>query len=231
MNQTAEDNFSKITVDYRETASGLVDLLKNTGAVVDIKRIPCGDYVINEDVFIERKTAKDFLVSIIDGRLFSQLSNLKKTCGNPMLLIEGNPYRTDLKFDRLAIRGAMISTSSIWYVPVLFSRDKEDSCDMLITMSKQIKAHIDVALSRSGYRPKRLKSKQLYILQGLPQIGPVLAKRLIQHFKSVSNVMNASIFPDRINRIFRIFYSVSGRNRVNSIAFGESMRFQSITMV
>jgi ERCC4-type nuclease len=33
----------------------------------------------------------------------------------------------------------------------------------------------------------------LYILQGFPQIGPVLAKRLIQYFKSVLNVMNASV--------------------------------------
>lgn len=193
MHQISEENLFKIIVDYRETTSGLVDMLKNKGAVVEIKRILYGDYMINNDFTIERKTAKDFLVSIIDGRLFSQLSNLKKTCGNPMLLIEGNPYRTELKFDRQAIKGAIISTCAIWYVPILFSRDKEDSCDMLMTMSKQVKTHIDEAPSRGGYRPKRLKSKQLYLLQGLPQIGPVLAKRLIQHFKSVTNVMNASL--------------------------------------
>lgn len=35
--------------------------------------------------------------------------------------------------------------------------------------------------------------KQLYLLQGLPQIGPMLAKRLLKHFKSVSNVVNASV--------------------------------------
>ena len=51
----------------------------------------------------------------------------------------------------------------------------------------------DVMPLRGGYRPKRLKSKQLYLLQGLPQVGPMLAKRLIKHFRSVANVMNASI--------------------------------------
>ena len=193
MKEFHETSELKITVDYREKKSGIVDLLKDKGAVVDVKRVPYGDYMIDGEITIERKTAKDFLVSIIDGRLFSQLSNLKKSCINPMLLIEGNPYRTNMQFDQMAIKGALISTSAIWYVPVIFSCNKEDTSDILMTISKQVKAHIGVAPLRGCYRPKRLKSKQLYILQGLPQIGPVLAKRLIQHFESVANVMNASL--------------------------------------
>ena len=38
----------KITADYREKSSGLVDLLKNRGVVVEVKSIPCGDYIIND---------------------------------------------------------------------------------------------------------------------------------------------------------------------------------------
>jgi Fanconi anemia group M protein len=30
-------------------------------------------------------------------------------------------------------------------------------------------------------------------LQGLPKVGPTIAKRLIEHFKSVRNVINADI--------------------------------------
>ncbi len=82
----------KITADYREKTSGLIDLLKYRGVLVETTKVPYGDYIINNDITIERKTAKDFLISIIDGRLFKQLSNLKKYCSNPILLIEGNPY-------------------------------------------------------------------------------------------------------------------------------------------
>jgi Fanconi anemia group M protein len=124
-------NDFKITVDYREAASGLSDLLKDSGALVEIEKLSYGDYIINDMITIERKTAKDFLVSIIDSRLFSQLSNLKKFCNNPTLLIEGNPYKTAHNFDRMAIKGAIISTQTIWYVPVIFSRTKEDSRDIL----------------------------------------------------------------------------------------------------
>ena len=108
-----------ITVDYREKASGLIDLFIREGISVEIKKVPYGDYIISNSITIERKTAKDLLISIIDGRLFSQLSNLKKYCINPILLIEGNPYKTDLNFDNMAIKGALISAQAIWYVPVI----------------------------------------------------------------------------------------------------------------
>ena len=183
----------EIRVDYREKASGLIDLLKKEDVFIEVKKVPYGDYIINDSITIERKTAKDFLTSIIDGRLFNQLSNLKKHCPNPILLIEGNPYKTDLNFDPMAIKGALISAQSVWHLPVIFSRSKEDTKDIFLMISRQHKTYIDVVPLRGGYRPKRLKSKQLYLLQGLPQIGPLLAKRLIKHFRSVSNVMNASI--------------------------------------
>jgi Fanconi anemia group M protein len=186
-------NDLKITVDYRETASGLTDLLKNSDALVEIAKLSYGDYIINDAITVERKTAKDFLISIIDGRLFNQLSNLNKFCNHPILLIEGNPYETDHNFDRMAIKGAIVSTQTIWYVPVIFSRTKEDSRDILLMISRQLGTCIDVVPLRGGYRPKRIKSKQLFLLQGFPQVGPKLAKRLILHFKSVSKIMNASV--------------------------------------
>ena len=183
----------KIRVDYREKASGLVDLLKTEDISIEVKKVPYGDYVINDSITIERKTAKDFLVSIIDGRLFNQLSNLKKYCLNPILLIEGNPYKTELNFDPMAIKGALLSAQAVWYIPVIFSRSKEDARNIFLMIGRQDETYMDVVPLRGGYRPKRLKSKQLYLLQGLPQIGPLLAKRLIEHFRSISNVMNASI--------------------------------------
>ncbi|MBE9542842.1 MAG: RNA helicase, partial [Proteobacteria bacterium] len=132
-------------------------------------------------------------ISIIDGRLFSQLSNLKKYCINPILLIEGNPYKTDLNFDNMAIKGALVSAQAIWYVPVIYSRSKEDTRDIFMMIGRQDETYTDVIPLRGGYRPKKLKSKQLFILQGLPQVGPMLARRLIERFSSVSKVMSASI--------------------------------------
>jgi DNA excision repair protein ERCC-4 len=181
----------KFRIDHREKASGLIDLLQEEELALEIGRVPYGDYVINESITIERKTARDFLISIIDGRLFKQLSNLKKHCSRPLLLIEGNPFETDLVFDPLAIKGALLSTQAIWYVPVIFSGSKEETRDILIMLGRQEESSLDVVPLRGGYRPKRLKSRQLYIIQGMPQVGPTLARRLLEHFGSVAKIMNA----------------------------------------
>jgi len=60
---------------FEATSKGL---FANCGASVKIAKLSYGDYIINDKITIERKTADDFLLSIIDRRLFNQLSNLKK---------------------------------------------------------------------------------------------------------------------------------------------------------
>ncbi|MBW2609731.1 MAG: hypothetical protein JRC68_05240 [Deltaproteobacteria bacterium] len=182
-----------IIIDYREKTSGLIEFLEKENITIEVRKIFYGDYIINHSITVERKTATDFLKSIIDGRLFTQISNLKKNCENPILLIEGNPYKTDHNFDPNAIRGALISVQTIWYTPIVYSRSKEDTRDILLLIGKQDEKYMDVVPLRGGYRPKRLKSKQLYLLQGLPKVGPTIAKRLLEHFSTVSNVMNASV--------------------------------------
>jgi Fanconi anemia group M protein len=180
-------------MDYREKTSGLIDLLQETELILEVGLVPYADYIINDAITIERKTARDFLISIIDGRLFNQLSNLKKHCLRPLLLLEGNPYETDLAFDPLAIKGALLSTQAIWYIPVIFSRSKEETRDLFLMLGRQEESNLDVAPLRGGYRPKRLKSRQLYLIQGLPQVGTTLAKRLLEHFGSVAGIVNATI--------------------------------------
>jgi len=99
----------------------------------------------------------------------------------------------DVDIDPAAIKGALISVETIWYVPIVFTRSKEDSVETLLMMGRQEETYMDVVPLRGGYRPKRLKSRQLFILQGLPKVGPTVAKRLLEHFGSVSNAMNASV--------------------------------------
>ena len=74
-----------------------------------------------------------------------------------------------------------------------FSQSEEKTRDILMMIGRQDEAYIDVVPLRGGYRPKELRSKQLYLLQGLPKVGPMLAKRLLLHFKSVSRAMKATI--------------------------------------
>ena len=45
---------------------------------------------------------------------------------------------------------------------------------------------------RTDKKPVSLWEQQLFIIESLPNIGPVNAKNLLEHFGSVSKVINAS---------------------------------------
>ena len=182
----------RVVVDFREKPSGIIDLMIVGGIDVQVKRVANGDFILDGVITVERKTADDFIVSIIDGRLFGQLANLKKNSDHPVLLIEGNPFRTGLKMSRSAIRGALLNVQTVWKVPVVFSRSIEDSVELMQIMAHQFEKMSDVVILRSGYRPRRINTRQLYVLQGFPGIGPHLAKRLLNHFGSVAAVLGAS---------------------------------------
>jgi len=183
----------KILIDFREKPSGLPALL-STDFTVEMSSLPTGDYIINNHITIERKTAADFPISIIDQRLFTQVARMKKHCRNPLLLIEGNPYTTGMNIHPLAIRGAILSVQTSWQIPVLFSNSIADTKEIFILIGKQDTAFHETFLPRGGYRPKRLANQRFYILQGLPGIGPQLARRLLEHFKTITKVVNASVY-------------------------------------
>lgn len=61
----------KIICDFREKPSGIPKLLTDKKVDVLFSLLTTGDYVINDEIIVERKTAKDFIQSILTNRIFS----------------------------------------------------------------------------------------------------------------------------------------------------------------
>ncbi len=183
----------KITADYREKHSGIIEMLIESGVDVAVGKVSCGDYIINNRITLERKTASDFVASIISGRLFNQAARLKANARIPLLLVEGNPFRTGIDISRSAVRGAILTVQTLIYLPIVYSRSKKETVDLMRHMAHLVEKNADVVTLRGGYRPRKLATRQLYVLQGLPGIGPRLAKRLLNRLGSVRKVMNASV--------------------------------------
>ncbi|MBN2486607.1 MAG: hypothetical protein JXB34_11590 [Bacteroidales bacterium] len=104
----------RIVADHREAASRIPGLLEEYGAEVVRKQLKTGDYILNDEIVVERKSRDDFIISIIQGRLFTQCAALKRADRHSVLLIEGNPYQTKHNIDRKAIQGALLSVSVCW---------------------------------------------------------------------------------------------------------------------
>ena len=78
----------KIFADSREKGSIILKELVNQGMSVETKNL-ITDYIISERVGIERKDMKDFINSIINKRLLSQIKSLKENFSKPILILEG----------------------------------------------------------------------------------------------------------------------------------------------
>ena len=186
-----------IKSDYREQSSGVPDELKLQGVSPDITCLKSGDYQINQQWLIERKTLTDLVQSIIDGRLFRQLGDIQKTGLRPVLLLEGSTAQLKRsRMSRESIQGALITISLFMGVPILRSLNPQETASLLITIARQ-----QIKFSDSGFTPsftfqhKRPKGKyqsQLQLLQTLPGIGTQKAKALLKKFGTIENIIISS---------------------------------------
>ena len=184
----------QITADDRESKSKVIDSLSEIENVaVRIRRLPLGDYRIGNRVIVERKTLKDFAISIVDGRLFRQMIALANSTSQGVLILEGTAADTvNLKMTRESMQGALINVSLILGIPVLRSKNISETANLIVYIGRQFEKMTRAGLQRHGYRPKGYRKRQLFVLQGLPGIGPEKAGRLLDRFGSVEAVFTAS---------------------------------------
>ena len=184
-----------VIADDREPKNDILKYLaERLDVSITIKRLPIGDYLVDNRLLFERKTIRDFGISIIDGRLFKQVALLSNCKYKTILILEGTG--NDLAqtgVQRQALQGALITVSLIFGIPVLRSLSPQETADLMIFATRQIQSVAHGASKRSGYRPKTKYARQKFILQGLPGVGPERAKRLIERFASVERVMAASV--------------------------------------
>jgi DNA excision repair protein ERCC-4 len=183
----------EIVVDDRELASEVPGWLgRREGLSIRISRLASADYSIRGVIGVERKTAVDFAKSLIDGRLFTQISALRHAYERPLLLLERFCPDGEIGgVSRHALSGALISLTTIFGVPVLFSSGPEDTAELIAAAGRQLVRSAGISYVRPGYRPKGWRRRALYILQGLPSVGPGRAQALLARFGSVGAALAA----------------------------------------
>lgn len=184
----------RLQVDHSEHDARLLELIRECGAFdVQMVRLTAGDYLIDDEILVERKTVADFSTSLIDGRLFPQASRLAHSPHRSMVLIEGPPVTPMPDVHPHAIQGAVISLAAMWRLPVLHTSGPEDSLRVVQFLANQAGQPRQPVLRRYDRKPKRLASRRIFMLQGLPGVGPALATRLLNQLGSVERVVTADV--------------------------------------
>ncbi|MEM1541492.1 MAG: ERCC4 domain-containing protein [Ignisphaera sp.] len=184
-----------IYVDEREKNSRVPNILISKGLTIVFKMLEAGDYVISNYIGIERKSANDYLNSLIDGRLFDQLNRLKKIYEKTLLIIEGDIHKEirNRNVHRNAIIGSYISILFDMEAYIITTRNEEETAEVI----KRIAFHKPKPVKplTTVHKPKisTVAEWQRYIIQCFPYIGPKIAQRVLETFGSIHNFCNASI--------------------------------------
>ncbi len=182
-----------IYADYREKGLRIIKGLIDMGVDIKLDMLGCADYVLSRRVGVEYKTVEDFVNSIIDGRLLSQVRELKRNYDRPLVIIEGTQDIYSVrKIHPNAING-LISTIVVSYgVPLLYTKNTLESARMLWSIAKreQEETSSDFQL-HTDKKARSIKEQQEYIVSSFPNIGPLAAKELLKKFKTVKKIVNA----------------------------------------
>jgi len=144
----------------------------------------------NVRYIIERKTASDFANSLLSGRLWTQLKNMKNSDAQPILLIEGSLVQPR-KWSRIHVSslcGALASVIHDWQTPVVTLPRQSWTVVFLRALSKMLgEPRRPHRLRVSPKAALTLREKQLYFLQGLPAVGAATSRAILEVYGSPLN--------------------------------------------
>jgi Fanconi anemia group M protein len=110
-----------------------------------------------------------------------------------MLILEGEGLYSLRAIHPNAIRGALSALVIDFGIPILPTRDEKETAAILAIVARreQIGQGREVAI-RGEAKGLTLPECQRFIVEGLPGVSAVLAKRLLEYFSTVERVMSAS---------------------------------------
>lgn len=189
-----------IRVDMRERQSPVPQLLAAfPDVMLSFGALPSGDYLLSDDVAVERKSASDFVASILDRRLFGQATRMKVLFARALMIIEGDLTQVPHSIDIAAIRGALAFLTVREGITVLQVDSAEETAAMLRVMARHAQERMGIPVSLREPKPMIEQLYAAYLVEGLPGVGPRRAQLLLEHFGTPASVMCAT--PEELAKV------------------------------
>ena len=182
-----------IFIDSREKNSEVVRNLSAKGVTIRSEQLKAGDFLCSKKTIIEFKTQKDFINSIIDGRMLEQLKLLKENYESPLIIIQGNDDLYNIrKIHPHAIQGMLASITINYGIPIIMTKDAKETASLMYIIAKREQENKkDYFSPHTNKQTVSLKEQQEYIVSSFPNIGPIAARSLLKKFGSIKSIINA----------------------------------------
>jgi len=183
----------RIIVDERERKSGIPDLLRAVGINVEMKTLPIGDYIVAPETIVERKSIRDLVTSVFDGRLFDQCNRLKQHYQFPIILMEGNVDEIiEITENPLIFYGAVSTIALDFKIPIIPTPSADHTAKLLVSMCSRKETTKGPFLKKIK-KSNNVQKQQLTALSSLPGVGEKLSIRMLKKFGSPLRVFNANL--------------------------------------
>jgi ERCC4-type nuclease len=188
-------NLSKLTISVTKPKGKPASML----AEKDIELIPIEEdegnvdrYIISKRLALERRTGSSFLRGIVEKTLFTSAIYLKEHFDIPILIVEGEVNYECSMFNPQAVRGALSAMILQYGLNVISTSNLEETVELIAMITRQEQ----IGIAEISLIPKRkavdLPDMQRRVIEMLPGCGMVMAREMLQHFGSVSRIINAT---------------------------------------
>ena len=160
------------------------------------------DYIIkvkDKVVAVERKTWTDLVASIEDGRYSQQRYFLYKTFPLSYFVIVGSDedFRDVLKYRKIhinALLGVLVSTplKTMGKVNIIQVKDTMQFCLILKLIHQTLEKEKIEVIPKPVVRKSDYDELKIMMLACVPGIGVETAKKLIEKYKTIENIVKAS---------------------------------------
>ncbi|MGM0532629.1 MAG: ERCC4 domain-containing protein [Bacteroidota bacterium] len=188
-----------LQIDFREKNSGILEALNHYAGLFHVEtcQLKTGDYLLNNQIIIERKRLPDFIDSIKTGRLFQQTYRMVHSKYHPFMILEGNKKevrRSQMK--REAIQGTLIHLTLFMGIPVIRSASIQETAQLISYTGLQLYDETSPRVHTPIFKNPRpnmnaVQKAALNVLANLPGIGPVRGISLLSSFRNLKDVFNA----------------------------------------
>lgn len=184
----------EIEVDHREPVEIDALIARAPNTRVTRTHLPLGDYRINGHILVERKTTRDFALSVQSSHLFDQAQRMGFEPGIlGVVLLEGDVFGAATGMLHSQIVGAISCLANVQGMSVFQTSGMDHTAYVLAKFAQHDRNGLGYNLTLRSRKPTAVLDAQRYVLEGLPGINTAMADRLLAHFGTVRAVLNASV--------------------------------------
>jgi Fanconi anemia group M protein len=181
-----------LTVSPRIGSAGLQTALAELGFGTSVKDLEHEDVIISNRVAVAVRTVDQFIHGISDGSMLSALGKLKHEYLHPILIVQGAPEGEGVQAGNAAVYDALSSLLAEYHMPILSTNNAGETASAIRSLYRQEEARHSKG-TRGVQTTLDVASRQMFLVQGLPNVSATLAQRLLERFGSVKGIADANV--------------------------------------